>query len=96
MGKSSTKLTMKKPTQNDLASARKQNNTTNTFNTTNSVSTYTPAKKVTNAYKALQNQMKVNPKFSSAYTAEMNNAYNNYKNRPKFEYDSSMQNSIKH
>ena len=87
MGKSSTKLTMKKPTQNDLASARKQNNTTNTFNTTNSVSTYTPAKKVTNAYKALQNQMKVNPKFSSAYTAEMNNAYNNYKNRPKFEYD---------
>lgn len=87
MSKSSTKLFNKKPTKNQLNSAYGQNNTTNTFNTTNSISTYKPGKNVTNAYSALQNQMKNQPKFNSAYTQEMANAYNNYKNRPKFEYD---------
>lgn len=87
MGKSSTKLFNKKPTKNQLNNAYGQNNTTNTFNTTNSISTYKPGKNVTNAYSALQNQMKNQPKFNSAYTQEMANAYNNYKNRKPFEYD---------
>lgn len=87
MSKSSTKLFNKKPTKNQLNNAYGQNNTTNTFNTTKSISTYKPGKNVTNAYSALQNQMKNQPKFNSAYTQEMANAYNNYKNRPKFEYD---------
>ena len=87
MSKSSTRLQYKKPNKKDLINAYGQNNTTNTFNTTNSVSTYKPGSMVTNAYNALQNQMKNNPKFKSAYTQEMANAYNNYKNRPKFEYD---------
>jgi hypothetical protein len=87
MSKSSTKLFNKKPTKNQLNNAYGQNNTTNTFNTTKSISTYKPGKNVTNAYSALQNQMKNQPKFNSAYTQEMANAYNNYKNRPNFEYD---------
>lgn len=87
MAKSSTKLQLKKPNKKDLNNAYGQNNTTNTFNTTNSVSTYKPGKNVTNAYSALQKQMKNNPKFNSAYTQEMANAYNNYKNRKAFEYD---------
>lgn len=87
MAKSSTRLQLKKPNKKDLNNAYGQNNTTNTFNTTNSVSTYKPGSMVTNAYSALQKQMKNNPKFKSAYTQEMANAYNNYKNRPKFEYD---------
>lgn len=87
MSKSSTRLQLKKPNKKDLNNAYGQNNTTNTFNTTNSVSTYKPGSMVTNAYSALQKQMQVNPKFKSAYTGEMANVYNNYKNRPKFEYD---------
>lgn len=87
MSNSSTKLFNKKPTKNQLNNAYGQNNTTNTFNTTKSISTYKPGKNVTNAYSALQNQMKNQPKFNSAYTQEMANAYNNYKNRPNFEYD---------
>ncbi len=87
MGKSSTKLTLRKPNKNDLTNAKKTNNTTSTFNTTNSVSTYKPGKNVTNAYGALQKQLNNKVNFNSNYTNEMNNAYNNYKNRKPFEYD---------
>ena len=81
-------LNIKKKTTNTNNLLNKTPNQTVAYNTSQAYSNYSPSKKVTNSYNALQKAMNSGtPTFNSAYTKEMANAYNKFKNRGPFEYD---------
>lgn len=86
MAKNTLNIKKKKTNTNNLL--QKTPNQTVAYNTSQAYSAYRPSKQVTNSYNALQKTMNSGtPTFNSAYTKEMANAYNKFKNRGPFEYD---------
>jgi len=86
MAKNTLNIKKKKTDTNKLL--QKTPNQTVAYNTSQAYSAYRPSKQVTDSYNALQKTMNSGtPTFNSAYTKEMANAYNKFKNRGPFEYD---------